>query len=168
MGYYTFLFDCDKKSVVNNVIGITEPAESVKRVHCQEKIQSLLGKVRNTTRDKFCNMLIDLCFEDRKEAHKLALYVKEIEDIISQITNEDLLDYFDQFFTIIEISDNKSRCKLIEFARVCREISETVQNSEQKSVAMQVKLHNEGHLCGFVPKPSRNCGLWSGNIINTI
>ncbi|WP_237342881.1 hypothetical protein [Wolbachia endosymbiont of Folsomia candida] len=166
MGYYTFLLGCDKKSVINNILGITEPAESVKRVHCQEKIQSLLGEVRSITRDKFCDTLVDLCFEDRKEAHKLALYVKEIEGIISTITNEDLLCYFDQFFTMIEISDNRGRGALVEFARECRKISEIVPNFAQKFVAMQAKFHPEGYLCGWLPKPAEIVGY--GALISLI
>jgi hypothetical protein len=153
MGYYIFLLGHDTKSAINNVLGITEPAESVKRLHCQEKIQSLLAEVRSTTKDKFCKVLIDFCFENREKAHELALYVKEIDNIISPITNKDLLDYFDQFFTITEIRDNKSRGELIEFARTCKKINDIVPESAQKFTAMQAKSHPEGYLCGWIPKP---------------
>ncbi len=107
MGYYMFIFSCEEKSLVKNVLGMVEPAESVKRVHCQENIKSLLAEVRSTTKDRFRNVLVNLCFEDRSKAHKLALYVKEIDDIVSSIKNKDLLDHFDQFFTITEVSNKK-------------------------------------------------------------
>lgn len=153
-GYYMFLFGCNKKSVVENVLGMIEPAESVKRIHCQERIQNLLAEVRSTTKEKFCNVLVDLCFENRNEAHKLALYVKEIDDIVSSITNKDLLDYFDQFFTIVEVSDNRNRGSLVEFARTCKKINDTLPYSTQKFLAVQAKLCPEGLLPGGMVKPT--------------
>ncbi len=47
MGYYMFIFSCEEKSLVKNVLGMVEPDESVKRVHCQENIKSLLAEVRS-------------------------------------------------------------------------------------------------------------------------
>lgn len=153
-GYYMFLFSYNKRSVIENVLGMTEPTESVKRRHCQEKIQNLLAEVRSTTKEKFCNVLVDLCFEDRSEAHKLALYIKEIDNIVSSITNTNLLDHFDQFFTIIEVSDSRSRSALIEFARTCKRINETLQQSAQRPLGTQAALCLEESLPGRMIQPT--------------
>lgn len=71
MGYYTFLFGCEKKSVVENVLGMVEPAESVKRVYCQDGIEFLLAETRDITKNKFCKVLINLCFENRSKGTNL-------------------------------------------------------------------------------------------------
>lgn len=62
-------------------------AESFKRVRCQDGIEFLLAETRDIIKSKFCNIS---CFEDRSKAHKLALHVKEIDDIVSSIKNKDL------------------------------------------------------------------------------
>ncbi|WP_264736272.1 hypothetical protein [Wolbachia endosymbiont (group A) of Rhinocyllus conicus] len=142
MGYYMFIFSCEKKSLVKNVLGMVEPAESVKRVHCQENIKSLLAEVRSTTRDRFCNALVNLCFEDRSKAHKLALSVKDIDDIVSSIKNKDLLDHFDQFFTTTEVSNKKSRSELMDSARAYKIISEEDPNEIQNFLATQTKSYS--------------------------
>ncbi|WP_341813254.1 hypothetical protein [Wolbachia endosymbiont (group B) of Germaria angustata] len=131
MGYYTFLFGCEKKYVVENVLGMVEPAESVKRVRCQDEIESLLAETRDITKSKFCNVLINLCFEDRSKAHKLALYVRDIDSVASSIKDEDLLNHFDQFFTITEASNKNIRNELINRARIYRTISEKPKNEIQ-------------------------------------
>ncbi len=137
MGYYTFLFDCEKKSVIENVLGMVEPAESVKRVRCQEEIKFLLAKTRDITENKFCDELINLCFEDRSKVHKLALYVRDIDSIASSIKDEDLLNHFDQFFTITEVSNKNSRNELINRARIYRAISEKPKDEIQSFLANQ-------------------------------
>ncbi|WP_265043585.1 hypothetical protein [Wolbachia endosymbiont (group A) of Scambus nigricans] len=43
--------------------------------------------------------------------------MKEIDDIVSSIKNKDLLDHFDQFFTITEVSNKKNRSELMNLAR---------------------------------------------------
>ncbi|WCR57762.1 hypothetical protein [Wolbachia endosymbiont of Ctenocephalides felis wCfeJ] len=137
-----FLFGCEKKSLVNNVLGITDPAESVKRVNCQKKIETLLAEVRDTTRKRFCNELVDLCFEDRSKAHKLALYIKEIDGIVSLITNKDLLNHFDQFFTITEVSNKKNRGNLINLARAYKVIYEEHSDKIQDFLATQTESYS--------------------------
>lgn len=137
MGYYTFLFGCEKKSVVENVLGTVEPAESVKRVRCQDGIEFLLAETRDITKNKFCKALINLCFDDRSKAHKLALYVRDIDSIASSIKDEDLLNHFDQFFTITEVSNKNSRNELINRARIYRTISEKPKNEIQSFLANQ-------------------------------
>lgn len=106
-------------------------------MRCQDEIESLLAKTRDITKNKFCNILINLCFEDRIKAHKLALYVKDIDDIASLIKNEDLLSHFDQFFTITEVSNKNSRNELINRARIYRTISEKPKNEIQSFLANQ-------------------------------
>ncbi|WP_423348979.1 hypothetical protein [Wolbachia sp. wLmal] len=130
-----FIFSCEEKSLVKNVLGMVEPAESVKRVHCQENIKSLLAEVRSTTKDRFRNVLVNLCFEDRSKAHKLALYVKEIDD-------KGLLDHFDQFFTITEVSNKKNRSELMNLARAYKMISEEDPDKIQDFLATQTKSYS--------------------------
>ncbi|MDV6248727.1 hypothetical protein [Wolbachia endosymbiont of Zaprionus taronus] len=142
MGYYMFIFSCEEKSLVKNVLGMVEPDESVKRVHCQENIKSLLAEVRSTTKDRFRNVLVNLCFEDPSKAHKLALYVKEIDDIVSSIKNKDLLDHFDQFFTITEVSNKKNRSELMNLARAYKMISEEDPDKIQDFLATQTKSYS--------------------------
>ncbi|MDE5061405.1 MULTISPECIES: hypothetical protein [Wolbachia] len=84
----------------------------------------MLAETRDITKNKFCNVLINLCFEDRSKAHKLALYVKDIDNIVSSIKDKDLLNHFDQIFTITEVSNKHSRNELINRARTYRTISE--------------------------------------------
>lgn len=88
------------------------------------------------------NELVDLCFEDRSKAHKLALYVKEIDDIVSSIKNKDLLDHFDQFFTITEVSDKKNRSELMNLARAHKMISEEDPDKIQNFLATQTKSYS--------------------------
>ncbi|UIP92440.1 hypothetical protein JSQ73_004540 [Wolbachia endosymbiont of Anopheles demeilloni] len=112
-------------------------AESVKRVHCQDGIEFLLAETRDITKNKFCKVLINLCFEDRSKAHKLALYVRDIDSVASSIKDEDLLNHFDQFFTINEVSYKNSRNELINRARIYRTISEKPKNEIQSFLANQ-------------------------------
>ncbi|WP_265022650.1 hypothetical protein [Wolbachia endosymbiont (group B) of Ischnura elegans] len=55
MGYYTFLFGCEKKSV-EKMFSVS--AESVKRVNCQDGIGFLLAETRDITKNKFCKVLL--------------------------------------------------------------------------------------------------------------
>ncbi|WP_264703555.1 MULTISPECIES: hypothetical protein [unclassified Wolbachia] len=87
-------------------------------------------------------MLVNLCFEDRSKAHKLALYVKEIDDIVSSIKNKDLLDHFDQFFTITEVSNKKNRSELMNLARAYKMISEEDPDKIQDFLATQTKSYS--------------------------
>lgn len=112
-------------------------AESVKRVRCQDEIESLLMEARDITKNKFCKVLINLCFEDRSKAHKLALYVKDIDSVASLIKDEDMLHYFDQIFTITEVSNKNSRNELINRARIYRTISEKPKDEIQSFLANQ-------------------------------
>ncbi|WP_353286193.1 hypothetical protein [Wolbachia endosymbiont (group A) of Crataerina pallida] len=95
-----------------------------------------------TTKDRFRNVLVNLCFEDRSKAHKLALYVKEIDDIVSSIKNKDLLDHFDQFFTITEVSNKKNRSELMNLARAYKMISEEDPDKIQDFLATQTKSYS--------------------------
>ncbi|MDE5056707.1 hypothetical protein OZD68_03840 [Wolbachia endosymbiont of Drosophila bicornuta] len=50
---------------------------------------------------------------------------------MSSIKNKDLLDHFDQFFTITEVSNKKNRSELMNLARAYKMISEEDQDKIQ-------------------------------------
>lgn len=77
------------------------------------------------------------CFENRNKTHKLALYVRDIDSVASSIKDEDLLNHFDQFFTITEVTNKNSRNELINRTRIYRTISEKPKNEIQSFLANQ-------------------------------
>ncbi|WP_168464262.1 hypothetical protein [Wolbachia endosymbiont of Ctenocephalides felis wCfeT] len=130
-----------------------------------------LEKARSATRDKFCKDSFKLCFDD-SEAHKIVLCIEEIDEIASTIKNKELLECFDQFFTFTELSDDDSRIKLINFARVCKDIDENkkaLTTAQQVHLAKQFKLYPDGPAGGvFTPANLVSCVTMASPVFDMV
>lgn len=140
------------KSLMDLVL--INPKQAYRVATCIRRTYNKFNEIRPHIRNKFFDSIIELAYTDRDDALVLATVVKEIDDIVSGITNKDLLDYFDQFFTFTETQHVHERTKVIEFARACKRIHDVMPINLQKISAVQAKLRPEGILPGGIIKPT--------------
>ncbi|APR98450.1 hypothetical protein [Wolbachia endosymbiont of Folsomia candida] len=105
-----------------------------------DEVNDLFNEIRPPIRDKFFDPIIQLAYTNRGDALIIATVVKEIDQIVSCITNKELIDHFDESFTFTEIQSIYERSKVIGFAKKCKKISEKTLGEIQNFINM----HTEG------------------------